>query len=61
MEVRLQKDQATKATLEVVHRPLEGIGGMSHFHNTTTRPKADLKQPHLEQLNLVYLPSSHLS
>ena len=31
MEVRLQKDQATRATLEVVHRPLEGIGGMSRF------------------------------
>jgi hypothetical protein len=31
MEVRLQKDQATRATLEVVHRPLEGIGGMSPF------------------------------
>lgn len=27
--MRLQKDQATRATLEVVHRPLEGIGGMS--------------------------------
>lgn len=30
MEVRLQKDQATRATLEVVHRPLEGIGGTSN-------------------------------
>lgn len=40
MEVRLQKDQATRATLEVVHRPLEGIGGMSPF-TLKTVGKAD--------------------
>jgi len=57
MEVRLQKDQATRATLEVVHRPLEGIGGMSLFFTSIRNP--DNQQHHRGQLNLVYQLYSH--
>ena len=41
MEVRLREELPDKATFEVVHRPLEGVGGESSEMFTRSSSEAD--------------------